>query len=103
MAKKKPKPKKPKWVYMLDLPGDNGPWRVGDGKHWTKLWSVGHLGCGNFVRAIPLGTMVSYLNDGWIVDKWLATDWSAMKDGSCLFWKESCLAHERVDALAMYA
>lgn len=103
MAKEKAqKAKKPRWVYILDLPGDKGPWRIGDGKHWTKLWSFGHLGWRNFVRAIPHGTMVSYLKDGWIVDKWLATDWSTMKDGCCLFWKESCLLHESVDALALY-
>jgi len=104
MAKyKTQKAKKPRWVYILELPGDNGPWRVGDSKHWTKLLSFGHLGWRNFVRAIPQGTTVSYLKDGWIVDKWLATDWRTMKDGHCLFWKESCLAHEIVDALAMYA
>ena len=102
--KKKAQSKKPKWVYILDRPsGDKGTWRMGDSKHWTKLWSVGHLGWRNFVRSIPYGTLESYLKDGWIVDKYLATDWHTMKYGGCLFWKESCLVRERVDALSMYA
>ena len=93
--------KKPKWIYSIGFTNDDGPFTIGDDKHYMKVWSLGFSRKSDITKAYSRERMRQMLRDGWVLKKYLAFDWSS-GEINCLFWKPSCVACEVVDAMDLY-